>query len=191
MEFKKVITFLTCFISLIAGYFQVSVIKGNKDNQLERTSPQTSDILVNLYIKGEVNIEGLYEVSPTSTIYEVVYEYAGGFTGQAAINCIDLYSPIEDIYDISSNVLYLTIPNHNNPSCTIVGSESGPSNGLININTASAELLQTINGIGEVTAANIITYRNNNGYFKRIEDIMNVTGISTNKFESIKSYITV
>ena len=64
-------------------------------------------------------------------------------------------------------------------------------NGVININTASAEELTVLNGIGEKTADKIIEYRNENGKFSSIDEIMNVSGIGEKKFEKIKEHITV
>ena len=65
------------------------------------------------------------------------------------------------------------------------------SSGLININTASKEQLDTLNGIGSVKAQAIIDYRNQNGNFSKIEDILNVSGIGDTVFAKIKDYITV
>ena len=62
--------------------------------------------------------------------------------------------------------------------------------GKININTATAEQLIELNGIGEVKANAIIEYRNNYGNFTSLEEIMNVKGIGEKTFEKIKDYIT-
>ena len=64
-------------------------------------------------------------------------------------------------------------------------------NSKININTASVQELDTLNGIGEAKAKAIFEYRNSNGNFSKIEDIMNVSGISETLFEKIKAFITV
>lgn len=62
---------------------------------------------------------------------------------------------------------------------------------LININEASAEMLKTLKGIGDITAQRIIEYRTYNGHFEKIEDIKNVTGIGEKLFEDIKDDIIV
>lgn len=62
--------------------------------------------------------------------------------------------------------------------------------GKININTASASELTLLSGIGEGRAAGIIKYREENGDFSRIEDIMKVSGIGEKTFEEIKDRIT-
>lgn len=61
----------------------------------------------------------------------------------------------------------------------------------VNINTASASELTTLDGIGESTAAKIIAYRQANGSFVSIEDIKKVSGIGDRKYEAIKDRITV
>ena len=61
---------------------------------------------------------------------------------------------------------------------------------LININTATAEELKELNGIGDVIAARIVEYANTSG-FKAIEEIKNVKGIGEKKYENIKDKITV
>ena len=63
--------------------------------------------------------------------------------------------------------------------------------GKININKATAEQLMEIKGIGESYAKRIVEYREKNGPFKKIEDIMDVQGIGTKIFESIKDKITI
>ena len=61
----------------------------------------------------------------------------------------------------------------------------------ININTATAEQLQELEGIGPALAEKIVAYREANGDFKRIEDIAFVSGIGSEKFDGIRDEITV
>ncbi len=62
---------------------------------------------------------------------------------------------------------------------------------VVNINTATKEELERLPGIGEVTAERILLYREEQGLFRKPEDIMKVRGIGTKKFEQLKSLITV
>jgi len=61
----------------------------------------------------------------------------------------------------------------------------------VNINTADARLLDTLDGIGQVTAERIITHRIKNGKFEVVEDIMKVEGIGEKTFDAIKEDIVV
>ena len=62
---------------------------------------------------------------------------------------------------------------------------------MININTANKDELMRLSGIGSSRADDIINYRQNNGRFKKIEDIMQVSGIKKAMFEKIKDEISV
>src|SRR3990167_7476115 len=61
----------------------------------------------------------------------------------------------------------------------------------VNINTASVAELDTLPSIGEARAQDIVEYREANGSFATIEDIMNVSGIGTGTYNSVKDHITV
>ena len=72
-----------------------------------------------------------------------------------------------------------------------VGTESGTDGDKININTASKELLMSLNGIGETKAESILSYREQNGPFDSLEDLMQVDGIGQGTFSKIKDKITI
>ena len=99
----------------------------------------------------------------------------------------DIY--VSDYNNTTANKVIL--PNNSNSEDSNVIEEREGQSTLININTATLEQLQKIPGIGESKAEKIISYRNENGLFKSIEDIMNVSGIGNSIYEKIKDYITV
>ena len=69
--------------------------------------------------------------------------------------------------------------------------ETGSVDGRVNINTATESELCSVNGIGASRAAAIVKYRQENGNFASIEDIMKVSGIKEGTYEKIKDMITV
>ena len=137
---------------------------------------------------------------------------AGGLTKEADTSVTNLAKKVTDEMVIiiytknevkNSNIVDTVIkvvekecvcPNIQNDGCLNTeikdNISNNENNSLVNINTASVEELQTIDGIGESKAKSIVEYRNNNGLFKRIEDIKNVEGIGDKLYETIKVYIT-
>lgn len=111
-------------------------------------------------------------------------------------NCPDtINNACLDIGDISheDNITYENNSENKNPNSENKNLDSNISDidSKISINDADEENLTKISGIGSSKAKSIIEYRKQNGKFKTIEDIMNVSGIGKSLFEKIKDYITV
>ena len=127
------------------------------------------DRMIDVEIKGEVERPGIYTMKLGST-YGDLFELA-----LLKDDCeIDQY-PFD-------GVLY-------NKQLVVI--ESKKEEKLISINSAGLKELMTLPGIGEYTAKRIIEYRQNNGSFLKLEDLMYVKGIGTARFEKIKGYITL
>jgi competence protein ComEA len=80
---------------------------------------------------------------------------------------------------------------HQSSKPTQNGSAAKAASAPININTATAAELETLPGVGPATAARILEYRQKNGPFKKIEDLMNVRGIGEKTFLTLKPMIAV
>lgn len=70
-------------------------------------------------------------------------------------------------------------------------SSAGSTDGLVNLNTASADDLDSIPGVGPVTAESIVAWRQHNGSFHTIDELLEVDGIGPGKFAKIKPHVTV
>lgn len=147
---------------------------------VSQTVKETQAVGIYVYVCGHVNNPGIVCVRQGDRIYKAI-ELAGGMSEDADINAInqaDYVSDGQKIYVPSLGENY-----------TIQSGEE--VNGLININTADANSLMSLPGIGESRAEAIISYRDTNGSFGTIEDIMNVAGIKEAAFAKIKDYICV
>ncbi len=151
----------------------------------DHSTEATSFNVICVHVTGYVHNPGVYQLREGSRVYEAV-EIAGGFTDEADTEFLNLASVLQDgqqihVYSKSESVTAQT---------TYYSSGTDASgNVLININTASKEQLMTLPGIGESRADSIIDYREENGGFSSIEDIMNVSGIKEAAFKKIKDYI--
>lgn len=137
-------------------------------------------------VSGCVKHPGVYEVTSTSRVFEVI-EKAGGVTKDADTSSINQAEPVTDGQKINVPDKKSEPPAQGSSAAA----EQQSSDGKVSINTADSEELQKIPGVGPVTAENIISYRESNGSFKSIDDIKNVSGIGEKTFEKMKSTIVL
>jgi len=146
-------------------------------------------------IKGAVMYPGVYELQTDQRIIDVV-KLAGGYTQDADTQLINHAQKVEDemvIYipqkgekldEITSNLLKM-------PTSGTSQGDNGMKEQKVNLNKADEALLTTLSGIGPSKAQSIISYREENGSFKTIEDLKQVSGIGDKTFEKLKDFITV
>lgn len=181
---------------------------------------QVEESTLFIHICGAVERPGVYELPVGSRIYEAVEE-AGGFTQEAADDYLNLAYRLEDGWKIEiparkslelesegtekekggedaeykAAVISGIAPDTGFRTGAVAGTEEGMAgeadDGLVDINTAAKEELLTLPGVGESRAQSIISYREKNGGFSRIEDIMRVEGIKEGMFAKMKDKICV
>lgn len=168
----------------------------------EEQKEDSEDKKIIVDIKGMVASPGVYEVSSTARVNDVI-TMAGGLLDGADTSLINLakivvdemtiivYSKEEVTEKLKEEICVCECPLITNDACINDSLSSVKEGTLININTATKEELMTISGIGEAKADDIIKYRESNGNFKSIDEIKNVSGIGDSLFEKIKDYITV
>lgn len=143
---------------------------------------ETLSNVIYVQIDGAVSRPGVYEVSSGSRVF-VLIELAGGFTDEASTSSINQVAWLEDGQQIY-------VPTQQEASIAYE-SMSQQEDGKVNINNASKQELTQLPGIGERKAELIIEYREKNGKFSSIDEIMNINGIKEGVFDTIKELITV
>ena len=140
--------------------------------------PQT----VYVYVCGAVRTPGVVEVPEGSRAAEAL-ELAGGMTTEADPFYVNLAETVTD----GQKLYFPTLEEAE----TLEAEVKATAEGLVNINTASAEELCALPGIGASRAADIVRYREQNGAFQTKEDIMKVSGIKQNAYDKLCDKITV
>lgn len=149
-----------------------------------------ADDWVCVYVCGAVKTPGVYELASDARVYEAIAS-AGGVRDDAAGEALNQARIVTDGERIC-------IPTKEELEKGIVDGGEAPQvteadvkdEGKININTADKEALKTLPGIGDAKADSIISYREANGPFQSIEDLMNVEGIKEGVFHKIEDKIT-
>lgn len=154
------------------------------------TQPQ-----LQVHVIGAVLRPGLYAFAAGSRVQDAITA-AGGLTSDAQMEGLNLAAKLEDGQQLAvpsggAAGTGAGVPTAGFRVLPPSGATATPSGDLIDINTASAEELATLPGIGPTTAQRIVDYRTEHGPFARIEDLMNVAGIGPATFDNIHGLITV
>jgi competence protein ComEA len=134
-------------------------------------------------VAGWVREPGVYEFDPGSRVIDAV-EQAGGARDGADLSLLNLAAALTDGQQI-------LVPKEGQviaPVGTVPGSTTG---GQVNVNTADAVALETLNGVGEVLAAAIVTYRDEHGPFTSVDQLEEVPGIGPSTLEELRDQVTV
>ena len=159
---------------------------------IENDETEITEENIKVYITGEVQKEGVIELEIGSRIADAI-EMAGGLTEYANIKNVNLAYELQD-----GQKIY--IPNKNEKDVENIEIIDDGSDGIvnneekgqtININNADVNELQNLPGVGESTAQAIIRYREENGKFKRVEDLKQVSGIGDSKYAMIKDNVKI
>lgn len=142
-----------------------------------------TDSLCYVYVCGAVEYPGVYALAGNSRIYEAV-DMAGGFREDARKEAVNQAGMVSD-----GQMVY--IPSEEEAESGIAEEAGFLADGRIDLNTATAEQLMTLPGIGESKAGNIIRYREEHGAFASVEDLMKVEGIKEGTYNRLKDSIKV
>ena len=166
----------------------------DSDGGLQLLAPKDETNL-KVDIRGAVRNPGVYALPPGSRLEDVV-EAAGGVTDEADSEAMHLSLRVHDegyyyIGRIGETPRPPVAAALASTTTDGPGSSAPGSGGVIDLNTASAELLETLPGIGEVRANAIVDYRRQNGCFQSTSDVTKVSGIGSGTYEKIRDLVTV
>jgi len=136
-------------------------------------------------IKGEINTPGVYELNSGSRVNDVI-KMADGFTDDADETSINLAQKVHD-------EMIIIVPIENEESDETLHQTTSPTeqNEKVKINYATQEEIETLPGIGPSKAQTIIKYREENGLFQTMEDLLDISGIGEKTLENMKDNIQI
>lgn len=174
----KIIKIIVKNLSMVNYYivFCVLIIINYNIDKLANDKPILTSPNIKVHIDGAINNPGLYDLSPDSKLNDVI-KLSEGLVNHNP-DCINLSQNLSDGQKI-------VITDKDSPC--------GDNSQLdkVNINTATILELQLIDGIGEKKAADIISYRNSNGGFTHIEQLLEIKGIGEKTFKKISSFVEI
>ncbi|MEO7147240.1 MAG: helix-hairpin-helix domain-containing protein [Terrimesophilobacter sp.] len=142
---------------------------------------RTDGAAIFVHILGEVNTPGLYQFREGDRAIDAVAA-AGGFTENADRRQLNLARFLSDGEQIF-------VPAEGETPAS--GAPSGATGGKVNLNTADAAALEGLPRVGPAMAQRIIAWRDSNGRFASVEDLLSVTGIGDKTFAQLKDLVTI
>lgn len=148
-------------------------------------------------VKGAVKHPGIYQIQGNARLFDIIRQ-AGGFAEDADQRQINLAQSLTD-----QQVVYVPVKGESVPATVTANMPTATANTATNaaaastdtakvsLNQATVTELQTLNGIGQKKAEQIIAYRDEKGGFKALEDLKEVSGIGDKTYEGLKDSITL
>lgn len=137
-----------------------------------------------VHVAGAVKVPGVYTLPEGSRLFEAV-EAAGGALPDADMHALNLAEPLFDGRKVTVPAVAGQGPG------VQTAPPSQPADGRVNINTATAAELEKLPGIGPAKAQAIVRDREQNGLFRRVEDLARVSGIGPKTVENLREHATV
>jgi competence protein ComEA len=160
----------------------------------ERSAPPiviedaAANLPVVVEVRGEVEAPGVFALSPGARLQDAIAA-AGGLSREADLSTVNLARRLRD----GELVVILALPAPGSTPTILTagaGDAAEDSRARININTATTKELEALPGVGEVTAARIAAYREQNGPFRSVDDLIHVQGISDRTIDEFRDLVT-
>lgn len=141
-----------------------------------------------VHVAGAVRRPGVYRLGAGARVQDAVRR-AGGPTPKADVNAINLAALLQDGVQV---VVPAKGPAGAVAAASVaVGVPDGPPAAPVNLNTATAEQLDTLDGVGPSTAQKILDYRRQHGGFRTVEDLGQISGIGPKRMAALRGKVVV
>jgi competence protein ComEA len=141
-----------------------------------------------VHVAGAVRRPGVYKLAAGRRVQDAI-RCAGGPTGHADLDAINLAAPVQDGVQIMVPAKGVATAGVATGAAGGGGSAPGAPAAPVDLNTATEEQLDTLDGVGPATAAKILDYRRQHGGFRSIDDLIQVPGIGPKKFAALKGKV--
>jgi len=157
------------------------------------SSPTAQELVV--YVCGAVRRPGVYHLAGGARVADLLAA-AGGAAARAELQAVNLAARLIDgqqvvVPERGAGGVAAAPAAAGAATSGSAGAGSGAATAPVNLNTATAEELDALPGVGPATAQKIIDYRTANGGFKSVDDLKNVAGIGDAKFATLQPLVTV
>ena len=142
---------------------------------------QTDDLVIDVI--GKVRKPGIVTVPKGSRVHEAI-EAAGGLKGRVDTSSLNMARELADGEQLLVGMQPAAVPGSQ-------AAAGGAATTKINLNTATAEQLDTLPGVGPVTAQSILSWRTENGRFSSVEDLLEVKGIGDATLAELRDLVMV
>ena len=143
--------------------------------------PPTEDLVID--VVGKVNKPGIVTVPKGSRVHEAI-EAAGGLKGKVDTTALNMARVLTDGEQLLVGLEPAAVPG-------VASAPGGPATTKVNLNTATAEQLDTLPGVGPVTAQSILTWRTDNGRFTSVDELLEVKGVGDATLAELRELVTV
>ena len=172
---------ILALVGLMAGVGLAMFQRSPSTTALAPRPPVTATSTIEVHVVGWVGAPGVVSVPHGSLVVDAIVA-AGGLRRGARVDAVNLAAGVEAGQQV-------VVPGPDEGTVTPEG--GGDGTGPLDINRATAAELETLPGVGPVLAARILSYRDQYGPFRQIEDLLGVSGIGEAKLAALRDLITV
>ena len=158
------------------------------------TWPATCTVTVTVHVAGQVASPGVYAIPSGGRVADAVIA-AGGTASEADLEQVNLAARVSDGERVyvpkKGEAPPVVLGGAPGAPASATGGKAPPAGGPVDLNTATAEQLEALPGVGPATSKAILAYRSSHGRFRSVTELLEVPGIGPAKLEALRPLVRV